>query len=148
MTMHDDADWGDSDDNGEYDDDQNLLVSSLWYLARVAQEKELVTVETTLGPGTNEKSGFLTKKDSILNIWLKVGEKLCGNLGFADAEEGMAKIGKLPNFTRTGRPIMMLSETHPTVRIRCWRFLFSADYFKFIVNYSTWVGQNFVVISA
>ena len=50
------------DDDGDYDDDQNLLVSSLWYLARVAQEKELVTVETTLGPGTNEKSGFLTKQ--------------------------------------------------------------------------------------
>jgi len=27
---------------------------------------------------------------------------------------------------------------HPTVRIRCWRFLLSSDYFKFIVNYSTW----------
>ena len=79
------------DDDGDYDDDQNLLVSSLWYLARVAQEKELVTVETTLGPGTNEKSGFLTKKDSILNIWLKVGEKLCSNLGFADTEEGIGK---------------------------------------------------------
>ena len=44
----------DVDDNvNDDDDDQNLLVSSLWYLARVAQEKELVTVETTLGTGTN-----------------------------------------------------------------------------------------------
>ena len=87
----DDDDDVNDDDDGDYDDDQNLLVSSLWYLARVAQEKELVTVETTLGPGTNEKSGFLTKKDSILNIWQKVGEKLCSNLGFADAEEGIGK---------------------------------------------------------
>ena len=68
-------------------------------MARVAQEKEFVTVETTLGPGTNEKSGFLTKKDSILYLWRKVGEKLCSNLGFADTEEGMAKIVKLPNST-------------------------------------------------
>ena len=107
-----------------------------------------MTVETTLGTGTNEKSGFLTKKDLILNIWLKVGQKIRSNLGFADTEEGMAKIVKLPNSTWTGRPIMMLSETHPTVRIRCWQVLFSADYFKFIVNYSTWIGHNFVVISA